>query len=304
MAFLDTLSVVNSDGTIRTRIFRKETHTDQYLNFGSNHPLEHKRGVLRTLTHRAESVVSDPQERSKELEHISNVLSVNGYPEWLLVEGKTEKKERSEEGQGKTSSSDKRRKRPIVIPYVKGASEQMRRVLGGYGIPTYFKPTNTLRQLLVRPKDRLDQEKIVGPIYRITCDDCEATYVGETERSLKARFDEHKRPSSISSEVSRHLHASNPAHTIQLDKTKVLDTEPRWFERGVKEAIYIRTNTPSLNRDGGRHNLPPVWDNILRRRIRRTGTATTGGDQSSDVPVPFAPPEGATEEGRSSFRKF
>ena len=63
LSFLDTLSVINENGTIRTRVFRKETHTDQYLNFDSSHLLEHKRGVLRTLTHRARSIVSDLGER-------------------------------------------------------------------------------------------------------------------------------------------------------------------------------------------------------------------------------------------------
>ena len=35
----------------------------------------------------------------------------------------------------------------------------------------------------------------------------------------------------------------------------ILTTEPRWVERGVKEAIYIRALNASLNRDGGRYKL-------------------------------------------------
>ena len=76
LAFLETLSVINEDGTVRTRVFRKETHTDQYLNFDSNHPLGHKRGVVRTHTHRARSIVSDLEERKKELEHVREALGI------------------------------------------------------------------------------------------------------------------------------------------------------------------------------------------------------------------------------------
>ena len=101
LTFLDTLSVINEDGTIRTRVFRKENHTDQYLNFDSNHPLEHKRGVVRTLTHRARSIVSDLEERKKELEHVRESLGYNGYPAWLLAETREEIRRRR----------DKKRKR-------------------------------------------------------------------------------------------------------------------------------------------------------------------------------------------------
>ena len=68
---------------------------------------------------------------------------------------------------------------------------------------------------------------------------CEEFYIGETERSLKARFLEHRSPSSTSSEVSQHIHIESPGHKIDLEKVKILDREPRWFERGIKEAIYM-----------------------------------------------------------------
>ncbi|KAI8490618.1 Coagulation factor 5/8 C-terminal domain, discoidin domain [Branchiostoma belcheri] len=46
---------------------------------------------------------------------------------------------------------------------------------------------------------------------------CQETYIGETERYLKARFQEHTRPSSASSEMSQHIHIESPGHFVSLD---------------------------------------------------------------------------------------
>ena len=78
-----------------------------------------------------------------------------------------------------------------------------------------------------------------------------------------SRFSEHRRPSSSSSEVSRHIHQDCPGHAVSMDSVKILDRGPSWFQRGVKEAIYIRSHKPELNRDGGRFILPHIWDNSL-----------------------------------------
>ena len=309
LAFLDTLSVINEDGTIKTRVYRKETHTDQYLNFQSNHPLEHKRGVVKTLAYRAKTVVSEREDRRKELEHLRGALKCNGYPDWILRELKEDNSEEREvkrpEPVKETSDKERNKKIPVVIPYIKGFSEQIRRVLGKYGIPTYFKPTNTLRQLLVKPKDPVDKENVVGPVYKIKCEECEATYVGETERSLKARFSEHRRPSSTTSEVAKHIHTDQPEHTVELDNTEMLTTEPRWFERGVKEAIYIRALNPSLNRDGGRYNLPPVWDNIIKKRVKAERSRRRGGGggprHHRHAQRPLTSPGRQTDEASSSW---
>ena len=121
--------------------------------------MEHKRGVVKTLAYRARTVVSERENRREELEHLRGALKCNGYPDWILPELKDENNDREEEGKRSeetqvTPDKEKAKKIPIVIPYIKGFSEQIRRVLGQYGTPTYFKLTNMLRQLLARPKDR------------------------------------------------------------------------------------------------------------------------------------------------------
>ena len=51
------------------------TRTDQYLNFS----LQHKRSVVRTLTRRAEVMVTRPDCRRKEMAHVQDSLKTNGY---------------------------------------------------------------------------------------------------------------------------------------------------------------------------------------------------------------------------------
>ena len=35
--------------------------------------------------------------------------------------------------------------------------------------------------------------------------------------------------------IAKHIHTDQTEHTVELDNTEILTTEPRWFERGVKE---------------------------------------------------------------------
>ena len=55
-----------------------------------------------------------------------------------------------------------------------------------------FQTNKQIETLLVKLKDRTGKENVVGPVYKIKCEECDSVYVDETERSLKTRFSEHR----------------------------------------------------------------------------------------------------------------
>ena len=82
--FLDTLIVRKPDGSVKLLVYRKATHTDQYLNFDSHHPLQHKLGVVRTLLDRMDKIVSEDEDKLQEEVTIKKALSMCGYPKWTF----------------------------------------------------------------------------------------------------------------------------------------------------------------------------------------------------------------------------
>ncbi|XP_078600301.1 uncharacterized protein LOC144875260 [Branchiostoma floridae x Branchiostoma japonicum] len=260
LPMLDTLIHRRPDGTLYVTIYRKPTHTDLYLNFSSHHPLQHKIGVVRTLTDRANVIVTEESDKTLELEHIQKALSVCGYPEWLFHVSRTKRSKRSNVPSNQTSGAHRG---TVSIPYIKGISETLMRLYRSKGVQCQFRPINTIRRNLVAPKDKIKMLERSGTVYHISCADCPATYVGESERPLRARLQEHKRPSSVSSPVVEHV--GKKQHKIDWDNVKVLDQDPDWFARGVREAIQIRRQKSTLNKDRGRHYLRPVYDCVLSR---------------------------------------
>jgi hypothetical protein len=97
-----------------------------------------------------------------------------------------------------------------------------------------FRNTNTLQQLTKPKTEKKSQEQDKSGIYELTCNTCQMSYAGQTNRSLKQRYQEHIRyiknnyPSRHTHRTSlKNEHEYGPIHSTMtilkhIDKTTLL----------------------------------------------------------------------------------
>ena len=269
LPFLNTLLRRRRDGSLDVSVYRKPTHTDRYLHFESHHPTHVKRGVVRCLHDRARGVISTQDNLQKEVDHLARVLKQNGYPANFICNASAPP---TQETADVSSPEEEQEKGPlVVIPYVAGMSEDIRRVCRKFNIRVVFKSGRTLRSMLTKVKDTLPPGKQSNVVYRIPCS-CGQVYIGETKRRLETRLKEHRdaceRGMMEKSAVAEH--AWEHHHPIHWEETTVLD-HGRGQELLVKEALHIQM-TPveeRFNRDGGLE-VPGCWTAVMRRQGGRS----------------------------------
>ena len=252
--FLDTIVKPEVNGSLSITVYRKPTHTDQYLQWDTHHNLSAKFSVINTLSHRAQTVCSNPELLKKEKEHLRKALTKCKYPKWALdkVEKRLNKPSSeandgvSNQGTNSTPAATRevKSKGHIVIPYTQGLCESIKKICGRYGIQTHFKGGCTIKNLLVSPKDNNPMVSQSDVIYWYQCGDltCDDEYIGETSRTLGERYKEHlKDPSPI------HHHNNQTNHPINQNNFKIIGREGHHMSRYIKESIFIRVNNRTLN---------------------------------------------------------
>ena len=186
LAFLDTLTHVLPDGSTKTNIYRKATHTDQYLDFTSNHHIKQKIGIITTFEHRAQELITTEEDKKEEMKHVKKALKRCGHPNWTLNRRKERKPKEKEKVE---------RRGKVTIPYIKGLSENLARIFKRYDIETIHKPTATIKNILCnKMKDQVHVLDKTGGVYYNNCkrhEEPKNDYVGETDRVWRSRQYEH-----------------------------------------------------------------------------------------------------------------
>ena len=235
---------------------------DQYLHWDSLDPISSMYSVVGALHHRAKPICSNKQLLKEEEDHLAMALKNCNYPMWALNRVKIKMNSPAHKNKNKTGPTQQNNnpKPHITVPYYRELSESVKRRCSNYGVQVYFRGGTTIKNLLMAPKDLDPMMKKSGVIYSYKCGrvECNEEYIGESSRTFGERFKEHqKAPSPIFD------HFNTTAHSISVENFNIVGREDQNLKRAIKEALYIRVNNPSLNRNVGKYHLPHIWDEVL-----------------------------------------
>ena len=179
-------------------VYRKPTHTDQYLQYSSHHQTSCKESVVSSLFNRAYSIITNKDDLHKENARIKQVLKKNGYQKRIISKifkriTNNHSLPQSQQLSQVTDIQEEEIRMSINLPYVESTSKKLRHILRSHKTRSTFYTDNALRKLLCKPKDRVATEDKNNIVYEIDCSNCQAVYFGESKRSLKSHSDEHKR---------------------------------------------------------------------------------------------------------------
>ena len=75
LAFLDVLVMRTGDEKLATKVPKKTTHTNRYLNYHSAHSIEQKQGVVMNLYNRAQLLNAKSTDWKKEKSFLYHMLT-------------------------------------------------------------------------------------------------------------------------------------------------------------------------------------------------------------------------------------
>ena len=132
----------------------------------------------------------------------------------------------------------------ISVPYFPDVlNESFKKIFKYMPVQVCFKGVNTLKSMLMHPKDKISSDQKKDLVYHWKCkaDGCNSSYIGETSRALSKRVKEHSK--STTSAILKHckdFHHLLPS----IEDFNIIDKEPSQVTREAKEVIHIRQLDP------------------------------------------------------------
>ena len=176
-------------------IYRKDTHTAQFVHHDSYTRWNHKIAWIRSLTNRAKKLCSTSKLAS-ELANIKRFAAYNGFPKWIV---KSVMKQ-SQSERTRTEPESEEETLYLFLPYngkeaesiVKRAKKRLTRLFKREKKVRFsISFQSTKMSFYTSNKDKIPLLSNSGIIYKYSCPGCNCSYIGKTENTLFNRTKEH-----------------------------------------------------------------------------------------------------------------
>ena len=246
IAFLDIL-IERDNEQLTTRWYRKPTDTGLTLNYLADSPMSYKQSTIIGTIHRLWNICSSKDLFEEDLKIAKNIWKNNQYPE-KLIKKLVEKTVNKLESQNSQAPKQEEPEKVIMKVQYRGEISRtfQQKIQREHPIKVVF-TTDKLKQVcnLKAPTPPICSTNVV---YKIHCETCTSSYIGQTARMWKERMDEHKRRGGI---IYNHTLECNAAI-----KEEIIYKAQTSFEAQIAEAVAIKQHKPSLNsKDEFRHDL-------------------------------------------------
>jgi len=135
------------------------------------------------------------------------------------------------------------------------------------GLRYHIYSLNKLDGIIKAQKDRLPDFSKKNVVYKISCNDCDATYVGQTKRKLNTRITEHRNQinskSSHKTVITEHRLRYN--HEFDWTNVEILDKETFYWKRIISEMLNIQLQKNALNCQTDTEYLDKTYTAILNK---------------------------------------
>ena len=136
--------------------------------------------MINTFT-QGQSSMFQLQTARRRIKHLYEVLQQCKYPWWAINKILKEQEQRRNRRVQDRNTRQPQKRCHIVVPYTKGLCESYKTICNKYGVQAYFKGGNTLKNVLIFPKDKEGIKKQSNIIYWHRCGrtECDDEYIGE-----------------------------------------------------------------------------------------------------------------------------
>jgi len=182
--YLD-LTIHRHNNNLSLGIYRKPTLTDITIHFTSNHPLEQKLAAFIFYINRMITPPITEQAKQREWNTILTIAKNNGFPLHIIHNLRNKLIAKTQQT---LFTQTQQKKKWIKYTYHIPLIHKITKLFRHTNINIAFRDTNTIYKQL---SNKIIQNKISSSgIYKLKCNTCNNSYVGQTGSSLEKRHKE------------------------------------------------------------------------------------------------------------------